>query len=549
MKNKLKKYWFIIAVILLFVLKLFIVHVQPIMFKGTVHDDGMFVLESISMIKDRWLGEYDNITLCKGITGILFIVFAYKIGISYLLAEQILYFLGCVSVIYTLRHVITKKWVLLLCYVILLFNPISYSDAFSFVYRDGVYTCLILFLFSFSLNLFFNYKNTFLKLIISSCLFGLVISAIYLCREETFILIPYLIVASIIILSFIIFDKDCKNKVKRILCIFGIPIVIFTISIISLCSYNYKYYGRFIINDYTSKEFKDVYGALTRIKQDNYIKRVPLNEETRNKLYELSPKFALLKQYLDNDPGVQIRKKNIVKDGKIYRDYKEGYLAWSLRESVYKLGYYEDAQMAKQYYIDLANEINALCDSNVLECYPKRSSLIAPFQPVLIEEIVKYVPKAFKVQITYENVLVEIPHKDNAYVTLHEYITNNKSYYDGDYYFELSLMKNILKVYQLINPIIMVISIICYVIIMFKFFIKKERFKNYKQVIILNALLYLFLSRNLVVGLVASMEYESAVAKCQYLASSYPVQTIFSVLAIIFLVQNFKKGNRIDECK
>lgn len=109
-----------------------------------------------------------------------------------------------------------------------------------------------------------------------------------------------------------------------------------------------------------------------------------------------------------------------------------------------------------------------------IESYPKRSSLIAPFQPELLEELYKYVPKAFKVQLTYENVLVRISSKEGVSTKLFEGITNNKATYEnnGDL-IQVYIMEFILKIYQIMNPIIMTISIVCYLWIMIKFFRKK----------------------------------------------------------------------------
>ena len=88
----------------------------------------------------------------------------------------------------------------------------------------GVYTCLILFFIAFSFQIFFNYKNKINKLVAYSIAFGITFAAIYLCREETSWLFPYLGVAICISLRFIIKDKECKNKGKRIIAILGIPI-------------------------------------------------------------------------------------------------------------------------------------------------------------------------------------------------------------------------------------------------------------------------------------------------------------------------------------
>ncbi len=533
--NFLKKHWLILTCIILFFLKLWLVHIQPLYIKDQDHDDAMFVKIAYSILNGGWLGTYDDITLSKGVVGILFLVVSNILNISYLTSLQIVYFLACLSVIYMLNYVIKNKKILLIIFLILLFNPISYSDAFSFVYRDGLYTSLILFFISFSLLLFFNYSNL-KKVVIYSILFGLTITAIYLCREENIWLLPYIIVASIILILFILKDKKCKHKYKKILCISIIPFAIFLSANITIASINYKYYGRFVVNDFYSKDFKDAYGALTRIKQENYIERVPLNEETRNILYHLSPKFKEIQPYLEGEKTNKYKKIN--------GDIQDGHFYWALRIAVKEAGYYSDAQSAKEYYIDLANEINTLCDTNQLDCLPKRSSVVAPYYKVYNDNLITYIPEAFKVQANYKYVNVVIPIvKDNISVfTYYADITNNKLFYsDSDLNsLNMKIMNILLAIYAAVNPILMAISIICYLLLMILFFAYKTYTSDYKKIIILNGLLSLYLIRVVMIGYIAATEYTSAIRKCQYLACSYPIQSVFSILAILFVASILK---------
>ena len=531
----MKKEWIIIVIIVVFLVKLFIVNGQIINVKGYSHDDRLFVSAAENVLSNNWLGTYNDKTLSKGVSGVLFIAVSSKLKIPFLLAQQILYFMACILIIIMLSTVIKNKSILFLIFVILLMNPISYSDAFSFVYRDGLYTCLIMFLIAYSFRMFFNYKEDIKKLILYSILFGVTYGLIYLCREETISLTPYLICAGFITLSFIIFDKECDKKIQRVLCVLGIPLIVSVIMITTVSSINYKYYGRFITNDFTSRDFKDAYGAITRIKQKNYIKRVPLNKESREELYKLSPTFKELKPFLEGE-------------GKKYfnepiNDYQEGFLYWAVREAAYKLGYYKDAKTSKEFYNKLSNEINDLCDNKKIECKSKRSSLIAPIYPETIEELKVYIPKTFLYQITYKNVLVEIPTRKSSN-SLYEKITYNKTQYDSKDKYKISIMNSILQVYKALNPPIMIISIICYMFIMIRFFNKENKFKYYKQIILVNGILGIYILRIGTIAFVGAAEYTSALNKCQYLAPTYPVQSLFSILVIIFVIEQIKKSKK-----
>ncbi len=557
----IKKHWLEILFVILFIVKCWIVSVQPLYIKNTAHDDGMFLGNAIRVAQGRWLGSYNDITLSKGIIGVLFIAFNYKVHISYLLASQMLYFVACFSFIKILKHITRNKLILLLTYIILLFNPISYSDAVSYVYRDGIYISFIILLVSLSFEMFFHYKDKIKKIIIYQICLGIILASIIYCREETLWILPYIILAFLITILFIIFDKKCINKSKRITCIILIPILIISGYSLVNRTLNYIAYDRFITNDFTSKDFKDAYGALTRVKSTNYLKRVPLNSADRYRLYELSPAFRELESFLEGEDSGKYRA-SIIKDGKEYRDYKEGFLYWAVREAAYRRGYYVNGQTAKKYYQRLAKEINDLCDSKQIDCFPKRSSLIAPFQKDLIEELENYVPKTFNVQLNYTNVFVEIPSlkkelqgSEEALKRLFGNVTYNKIEYTAKDLksVNLKVMKIILSIFQKTNYLLFMISLIFYIFIMIVFFKPHTRFKYYKQTLLLNGLLCIYLARVVVVAYVAATEYESAIDKCQYLSPCYAIQSLFSILCIIFAIQIFckeiKKPKNIPEIK
>lgn len=527
-----KKIFFISILFLLFGIKLFIVSIQPIYILNYIHDDFLFVLRAFNILNGNYLGNYNDIILSKGIIGSLFIALANITKLGYLKANHLIYFIACLSIIHMLSNVIkSKKW-LLIIYIIILFNPISYSDAVSFVYRDGIYISLIMLFFSLSFEMFFNYKSL-KKIIFYSITFGITFTCIYLCREETTWLYPYLILQYLIITLFIIKDKSCLKKFKKIISMVVLPVVILGLSCTWIATLNYKYYQRFVINDFTSKDFKDAYGALTRIKQDDYINRVPLNKKNRLKLYELSPTFNELKSYLEND-GLKYT-------NEYQNEYNEGFLYWAVREGTYKLGYYQNAQKAKDFYKRLANEINDLCDNNKLSCYSKRSSLTAPFIKEEYSEFAKYVPKTFITQLNYSNVYVKIPNKNKTNRLFNEITLNKDNYTNKDLKsVRLKVMNLILRIYQNINIYLMIISIVLYTILIVKFF--KTNFKNYKEIIVLSALFCLYIVRILAVAFVAATEYKSAINKCQYLSCCYVIQSLFTILAIIFFLKEYKNA-------
>ena len=398
--NYIKMHKYLVIMILLFIIKYIIVDAQIIYYKGYTHDDLYYLNAASAFASNNWLGPYNDYILSKGITGIVFIGIIKIFGLSYLKTQTILYFLACLSIINMLKNFNIANKKLLIIYILLLFNPISFSDTFSFVYRDGIYTILLMFLVSYSFQVFFNKDKYIKKYIEYTILYSLIITPILLCREETICVLPYIIISILLTIIFILFNKKNDYKLLRILLLIVLPIVVYTTTTGIISYNNNKNYKRYIINDFTTKDFKDLYGSLTRIKQDNYLLRIPLNKETRLQIYELSPTFKELESYLESDDFSKYRRNE-------YDDYAEGFLYWAVRDAAYQLGYYKDASTAYEFNVRLTKEIDDLCDNKKIDCYPKRSSLVAPFYKELYNEMKVYIPNAFITQITYDKILIK----------------------------------------------------------------------------------------------------------------------------------------------
>ena len=74
-------------------------------------------------------------------------------------------------------------------------------------------------------------------------------------------------------------------------------------------------------------------------------------------------------------------------------------------------------------------------------------------------------------------------------------------------------------------------------------FIKRYRKKYYKEIILINGLLGIYLIRIITISIIAATEYSSAIRKTQYLALTYPVQSLFSLLSIITLYKIIRESN------
>ena len=401
-----------------------------------------------------------------------------------------------------------------------------------------------MFLIGFAYIIFLNRRENIQKQIKYFVGLGITLSSLYLCREETIWLLPFVLMSTIITMIFIAKDKNINNTKKRLL-LYLIPIGIVIVNNLLVCTINYKNYGVFELNQYWSKEFKSAYGALTRVKPKETYSRVPVSQETMKRIYEISPKFKELENYLSGEEGKRWSKCG---DGQ-YGEIQGGWLHWALIRAVEEQGYYKDAKTANKYYQELADEINNAIDNGKIEGYQeKRVSIVPKFSYKEILETFIKSEKAIKYQTKYYLVNTEVQwsYKDDEKdVTMWQNVTTSKTDFVEKYTgkfdkLKLEILKNIKIIYEKVNPCLFIISIICLIVEVI-YFIRNKK-KNYKQILLILGLATLYYCRIFIITFTSITMYSTAM-NSMYLANTYGIQILFSLCSIAFCMNNinFKK--------
>ena len=111
----------------------------PPFFAASKWDSYWFARMAASLADGRWLGPYDQYTLCKGCFGPMVAAAAMWIGVPFPVAETVLYVLGCLFFLFVFSHLCRNRPLLLASLAFLLFQPLSYSIfSWQYVYRNGM---------------------------------------------------------------------------------------------------------------------------------------------------------------------------------------------------------------------------------------------------------------------------------------------------------------------------------------------------------------------------------------------------------------------------
>ena len=519
----MKKKKFITIIFIIIILRIIISCNLPSFYiKNMYYDDNYMVEQAKNIIKGNYLGTYNDKTLIKGLVFPFFIAFCKMLNISYTFSVTIIYIVGCSLLTYALKNNIKNKKLLLLTYILLLFNPISYSsDAFQRLYRNSLSASLILFFFSFLINII-NSKNNKSNIINSLCL-GIITSIMFLTREDN-------IWCIITILLLIIYKLKQKKNLKSFLInIIPFCILFLNLNIISLI--NYKYYNIYTYNELEKSNFKNAYIKIQEIKSEHKYNTVSITKNDLIKLANKSKKFKITSQEIDvmyrewADPNTQ--------------EINNGNMIWALRKLIYKKHQFSSGKEANQYFYELSEEIELLFQNKELE-----KEIIIPSvfinTPTIkhIKQLPKNIINTIIYTTKYKNIKTLEKKEFNKLKIINDKEINTNAIYINDYHNTENIVNNnpivisiIKKIYYLFSVIFSIISVINMV-----FSINK----NNKNKIIIYLIL---ISYTMIIAGVAYTETTAFKSiRYFYLVYIYILQTIFIILNLNEI--NFKKNTK-----
>ena len=145
----MKKYYLVFGIVFFSIIKFLMVNQLPLAMNLYSNHDGYLMISlGNSILNGEWLGTYNNRTLVKGFAYPLFLAISNQVGISCNDALIVLYMVACIVFCAAMRYVVKKKWMLLVLYIVLLFNPAS-MDFMSFqnIYRCSLTPAQVLLIF------------------------------------------------------------------------------------------------------------------------------------------------------------------------------------------------------------------------------------------------------------------------------------------------------------------------------------------------------------------------------------------------------------------
>lgn len=433
-----KELCFFLILVLLGAEKQFLVYNLPIMAvpKG-IHDDWIMVHMADALRKGQWLGEYNDLTLTKGMFFPLYLAVINFLHLSYLNVTALLYTVSCMLFMYALRPLLKKDWACLVLYLTLLWNPVSYSvQAFQRVYRNSISYIQVLLIFGGLLALWLRRKEPVRKQLLWLLTAAAGMVSFFFTREDAIWVEPFLIVFVLVYLGtmFFLWRKEHAKAyaVKAVLvllpflCVWGAGQLI--------AQENYNHYNIRLTNELQKGGFAEMYKSMMAVKPQEDIPGVTMTREKVARMCDECPTLKELEPYIHSSRLYWAGSEENEKDWEV----RDGWVFWIFRTALMQAGYYTDGETVNQVCLQIRDELETAMDEGRLTRQATMpSTYMSPWREGYLGDLFGALGKAVAYTTTYDEmetlVYLYSEPDDNGGIPLFERITGDKAvWYESD---------------------------------------------------------------------------------------------------------------------
>jgi len=326
------------------------------------HDDHLYLNMAKGLVSGKWLGTYNHMTLAKGPFYSIWIAASFGLGVPLLLAQHLLYAAACAVFVSALAPALRGALLRVVLFAVLLFNPSTFTDVVGTrVLREGIYPALTLLVLGCVLAVPLRRERPFRSNAPWAVGLGASLAALWLCREERIWIVP----ALFLVAAWVAVQRSSSRR--TVIVLGASAAAVFVVLVGAVVVKNWSQYGVPVITEFTEGQFPRAYAALGRVRQAAERPRIPLPQETRLRIYAVSPRFAELQPFMEGDIGRGWSVPGCNEAG-ICGDIAAGWLMWALRDAAVAAGHYRDAHDAARYWAGVRDEVASACRDGRIAC-------------------------------------------------------------------------------------------------------------------------------------------------------------------------------------
>ena len=433
-----KEVSFFLAMVLFGVLKEFLVYNLPIMAvpKG-IHDDWIMVHMADALRSGQWLGEYNDLTLTKGMFFPFYLAVLNFLYLYYLSVSALLYTVSCMIFVYALRPLLKKYWACFTLYLVLLWNPVSYSvQAFQRVYRNSITYIQVLLIFGGLLALWLRRREPVRKQLLWLLTAAAGMVTFFYTREDAIWVEPFLLVFLLVYLGTMFFSWKKEHRREYVgkavlvllpfLCVWGAGQLI--------AQENDNHYNIRLTNELQKGGFAEMYKSMMAVKPEEDIPGVTMTREKIARMCDECPTLEKLKPYIQSSRLYWAGSGENEKDWEV----RDGWVFWIFRTALAQAGYYTDGETVNQVCLQIRDELEAAMDEGRLTRQATMpSTYMSPWREGYLGDLFGALGKAIAYTTTYDEmktlVYLYSEPDENGGIPLFERMTGDKAvWYESD---------------------------------------------------------------------------------------------------------------------
>lgn len=335
------------------------------------YDDALFIKLGENIANGDWLGTFNQLTLAKGAGYPLFLAVSSWTGASVTLTQAAFYAAASLLLWSVSRRITGSRLFATLAFLIILFNPNIFQPR---ILRESIYTSQTVTLLCLTwLTLFRGGKCRNVAMPVAS---GLMLGWFWITREEGVWILPG--IAALFLAKFLR-NRAAGLRANEILQTGCAYFLAFFFVLLVLGLINFHCYNVFVGVDIKDSSFTSAMQQLQRVHAGAGIPHVPLSKNSRERLYQLSPEFAVLEPTLDPLVGVN---PSVGSECWIWpsacHDFSAGQLLWQIRDGAAAAGKYTDEKGAQRYFRRLARRVSEICERKLIPCYDSSPIAMMP---------------------------------------------------------------------------------------------------------------------------------------------------------------------------
>ncbi len=337
---------------------------------GTPHDDGWILTHAMHILNGEWFGPYDQYTLIKGPFSPLLMAFSAFIGVTFNGLNTVLYCFACVVFVASVRPIIKNHWLQVICFAMLLFNPISYAfETGQRIYRNGIGQWEILLIFGCLIAVFLRRNENWRGLLKWVLLCGLTLGSFLLTREDGVWIYPFVLgmIASTI-MAYLLEKEGSSKKIA----LFLVPVAIALFLNGTAAIANYARYDAPIVNDRSGGNYAKVAGDLYAITPNADEDRLYKSDAYKDHYYNIY--VSTMEKAFAASPTLNSASKSIrdaIRMWASWEDINNGqvgtdHMLFALRDGVRGAGYYKSLPETEAFYGRVHDELQTAFLSGAL---------------------------------------------------------------------------------------------------------------------------------------------------------------------------------------